>query len=472
MKRLHKSLAALALMGGASARLAAAPAPALTAVGAGEAARALDLLKASVGFRTEQGRGQVPVYAAYLGDLLRKGGFAASDITIDKVGETGTLILTWAGSDVSLKPLVVSDHMDVVAADPKDWTRDPFTAVVENGYVYGRGVYDDKFDVSMVVTALIALKKEGFVPKRTIVLALSGDEETDMRTSKLLAEKLKGAEMVLNGDSGGGALSEATGKPTVYGLQGGEKTYADFEIAVTSPGGHSSRPGPASANAIVQLSRDIGRIAAYRFPPQSNALTIAYLKATGAGTPGALGAAMKRFAADPKDAQAAETLSANPEYVGQVRTTCVTTMLSGGHALNALPQRAAVTVNCRIFPGVAIATVENQLKQVVDDPKAVFTVLGDPAASDASPLTPTIVSAVTKAVALNQPGVPIVPNMSAGASDSLYYRAAGVPSYGVSAMFIKPSDDFSHGLNERAPVAAIPGALAQWHSLLTTLAAR
>ena len=446
--------------------------PALAAsVPAGEADRALALLKASVGFRTEQGRGQVPVYAAYLADTLRKGGFAASDIVIDRIGETGTLTLTWAGSDPSLKPLVISDHMDVVAANPRDWVRDPFTAVADNGYLYGRGVYDDKFDVSMVVTSLIELRKEGFRPKRTIVLALSGDEETDMRTSRALAQKLKGAEMVLNGDSGGGALSETTAKPTVYALQGGEKTYADFEIAFTSPGGHSSRPGAASANAINRLAQAIDRIAAYQFPPRANALTRAYLEATAADTPGPLGDAMRRFAADPGDAQAAATLSANPEYVGQVRTTCVATMLSGGHALNALPQRAAVTVNCRIFPGVPIAAVEDQLKRVVGDPQATFTILGDPAASDASPLTPTIVSAMTRAVAANRPGVPIVPAMSAGASDSLYFRAVGIPSYGVSGMFIKPSDDFSHGLNERVPLDSIPGALAQWHSLLTTLAA-
>jgi len=439
---------------------------------AGEADRALDLLKASVGFRTEQGRGQVPVYAAYLADVLRKGGFAASDIVIDRIGETGTLTLTWAGSDASLKPLVISDHMDVVAADPKDWVRDPFTAVVEKGFVYGRGVYDDKFDVSMVITALIELRREGFSPRRTIVLALSGDEETDMHTSKALAQKLKGAELVLNGDAGGGVLSETTGRPTIYKLQGGEKTYVDFEIAFTSPGGHSSRPGPASDNAIVRLAHAIDRVAAYQFPPQYNALTIATFEAAAPDTPGALGQAMARFAADPSDAAAAATLSANPEYVGQVRTTCVATMASGGHAQNALPQRAAVNVNCRIFPGVPIAAIEDRLKQVVGDPSAIFTVLGDPAASDASPLTPLIVDAVTKAVAANRPGVPIVPGMAAGASDSLYYRAVGVPSYGVSGMFIKPSDDFSHGLNERAPIAAIPGALAQWHSLLTTLAMR
>lgn len=463
MARIARACIAVAVLGWSSMASSAAPSPPQ------EAADALALLKASVAFRTEEGRRQVPAYADYLKGVLVKGGFAPSDIVFTPIGETGSLELVWKGSDPSLRPIVISDHMDVVAANPKDWQRDPFRPVVENGYIYGRGAEDDKFDVAIVLTTLIQLKQEGFTPKRTIHLALSGDEETEMDTAIALAAKLKGAELVLNGDSGGGVLSE-DGKAVVWSLQAGEKTYADFEIAFTSPGGHSSRPGPASENAIYRLARAIDRIGAYQFPPQSNELTIAYLKATGERTPGPLGAAMKRFAADPKDAAAAATLSASPEYVGQVRTTCVATMLSGGHALNALPQRASVSVNCRIFPGVAIADVEATLKKVVADPAATFTVLGNPKASDASPLSPKIMAAVKKAVAANRPGVPIVPGMSAGASDSLHFRAAGIPSYGVSALFMKPSDDFAHGLNERAPVDAIPGALRQWHSLLTTLA--
>jgi carboxypeptidase PM20D1 len=463
MARFGKALAVAAMLGTSGMAMAAPPAPAQ------EATDALDLLKASIAFKTVEGNHQVPAYADYLKGVLVKGGFPAADIVFTPIGETGTLELTWRGSDPSLKPIVISDHMDVVAADPKDWTRDPFTAVVENGYIFGRGSIDDKFDVSMVITALIHLRQEGFKPKRTIHLALSGDEETEMKTAQALAPKLKGAELVLNGDGGGGVLTE-DGKPLVYGLQAGEKTYADFEIAFTSPGGHSSRPGPVGENAIYRLAKAIDRIAAYQFPPQFNELTIAYLKATAERTPGPLGEAMKRFAANPKDAQAAATLSADPEYVGQVRTTCVATMLSGGHALNALPQKAAVSVNCRIFPGVRIPDVEATLKQVVADPGATFTVLGEPTSSDASPLSPMIMDAMKKAVAVNQPGVPIVPSMSAGASDSLYFRAVGIPSYGISGAFMKPSDDFAHGLNERAPVAAIPGALRQWHSLLTTLA--
>jgi acetylornithine deacetylase/succinyl-diaminopimelate desuccinylase-like protein len=461
--RIGKALLAAAVVGTAHGALAAAPGP-------DQAGQALALLKASIGFQTVEGKHQVPAYADYLKSVLMKGGFSASDILFTPIGETGTLELTWKGSDPALKPIVISDHMDVVAADPKDWTRDPFKPVVEDGYVFGRGAIDDKFDDAVVITTLTALKQEGFKPRRTIILALSGDEEADMHTAQALARKLKGAEIVLNGDGGGGTLSE-DGKPLLYGLQAGEKTYADFEISFTSPGGHSSRPGPVKDNPIYRVAKAIDHIAAYQFAPQSNELTMAYLGAMAKRTPGPLGDAMKRFAANPKDAEAAAMLSAEPEYVGQVRTTCVATMLNGGHALNALPQKATVSVNCRIFPGVKVPDIEATLKQVVADPDAQFTVLGNPTASDASPLSPMIMAAVKKAVAANQPGVEIVPSMSAGASDSLYFRAVGIPSYGVSGAFMKPSDDFAHGLNERSPVAAIPGALRQWHSLLTTLAA-
>ncbi len=461
MVRFGTALMVSAVIGASAA--AASPAP-------DEAGRALDLLKASIAFKTVEGNHQVPAFADYLKSVLVKGGFAASDIVFTSIGETGTLVLTWHGSDPSLKPIVISDHMDVVAADPKDWTRDPFTPVVENGYIFGRGAIDDKFDDAVVITTLVAMRQQGFAPKRTIILALSGDEETEMHTAQALAQELKGAEIVLNGDGGGGVLSEGDNKPLLYGLQAGEKTYADFEIGFTSPGGHSSRPGPVKDNPIYRVAKAIDNIAAYRFPPQSNELTIAYLNAMAKRTPGPLGVAMKRFAADPKDAAAAAALSADPEYVGQVRTTCVATMLSGGHALNALPQKATVSVNCRIFPGVKVPDVEATLQRVVADPDAKFTVLGEPTASDASPLSPTIMAAMKTAVAANQPGVELVPSMSAGASDSLYFRAVGIPSYGVSGAFMKPSDDFAHGLNERAPIAAIPGALRQWHSLLTTLA--
>ena len=437
--------------------------PALAA--ATPSADALDLLKQSIAFHTVEGQGQVPAYAQFLAKRLEAGGIPAADIRIEPMGETATLVARYRGTGKQ-RPLVISAHMDVVEARAADWERDPFTPIVEDGYLFGRGADDNKFDVAMIVTTLLQLKAEGFQPTRDIILALSGDEETSMFTTRALAKQFPDAEFVLNGDGGGGRL-DTSGQPVVYDLQAGEKSYVDFEFTFTNPGGHSSRP--TGKNAIAQLARAIERIAAYRFPLQRNELTRASLQATGERTPGPLGEAMLRFAAT-GDAKAAAVLAAHPDTVGQIGTTCVPTMVRGGHALNALPQSATVSVNCRIFPGVSVESVRDRLVEVVADPEAKVTVLGDPSASDASPLRADIVTAVTKAVHARAPGLPIVPSMSAGATDSVHFRAAGIPSYGVSALFMRSEDAFAHGLNERVPLAAIDGALVQWHTLLTELA--
>ena len=435
------------------------------AVAATPAENALELLKESISFRTVEGQGQVPAFAEFLARRLEAGGIPAADIQITPMGETATLVARYRGTGAK-RPLVISAHMDVVEARAADWERDPFTPIVENGYLFGRGSDDNKFDLAMIVTTVLQLKAEGFRPGRDIILALSGDEETSMRTTRALAKEFPDAEFVLNGDGGGGKL-DTDGKPVVYDLQAGEKTYADFEFTFTSPGGHSSRP--SGKNAIAQLARAIDRIAAYHFPPQRNELTRASLEATGERTPGPLGEAMIRFAKT-GDPEAAAELARHPDTVGQIGTTCVPTMLRGGHALNALPQSATVSVNCRIFPGVTVESVRDRLMEVVADPQARVTVLDDPTASDASPLRADIVAAVTKAVHARAPGLPVVPSMSAGATDSLHFRAAGIPSYGVSALFMRSEDSFAHGLNERVPLAAIDGALLQWHALLTELA--
>jgi acetylornithine deacetylase/succinyl-diaminopimelate desuccinylase-like protein len=430
-------------------------------------AQALEILKRSVAFKTEQGAGQVPAYAAYLKSVLVEGGFAADSIVFDPMGETGTLMMTWKGSDPAKKPLIYSGHMDVVTADPKDWQRDPFTPVVEGGYLYGRGAEDDKFDTSVAIAALVQLRKAGFKPSRTIVLALSGDEETEMATTAALAEKLKGAELVLNGDGGGGTFSEE-GKAQVYSLEGAEKTYADFEISTTNPGGHSSRP--VKDNAIYELAQIIDRIAAYQFPPQQNEFTKAYFAMTGARTPGPMGEAMKRFAANANDAEAATALSAEPEYIGKVRTTCVATMLKGGHALNALPQKATLSVNCRIFPGVKLEDVKAKLVEVAADPRATVTMLNTPVASPPSPMRKDVMDAVRHAIDLRYPGLPIIPSQASGASDNMYYRRAGIPSYTLGGLFMRPSDERAHGLNERVEVSQIPGGVQYWVSLFGELA--
>lgn len=430
-------------------------------------AKALEMLKRSVAFKTVEGEGQVPAYAEYLAGELKAHGFAAEDITITPRGETATLTARFRGTDPKLKPILVASHMDVVPANREDWERDPFEAVVENGFVYGRGSSDNKFGLVTSTVALFWLKQEGFKPKRDVILVFSGDEETSMETTAALAQELKGAELLLNTDAGGASLGD-DGKPIVYEMQAAEKTYMDFEVTTTNPGGHSSRPG--ATNAIYDLAQIIDRLAAFRFPAKSNEITKAYFRAAGAITPAPVGPAMLRYAENPNDKEAYELLASDPEYVGQVGTTCVATMLRGGHAPNALPQSATVGINCRVFPGESVEYVQSTLAKVIDDPKSQIKLIYQPVPSDASPLREDVMKALRKAIDLRAPGLPIVPSMSAGATDSLHFRNAGVPSYGVGGRFMNPKDSFSHGLNERVPVATIDGALVQWRSLIRDLA--
>ena len=453
---------------GTALALAASVAPAQAPTPAQDLPQTMDMLRQAVGMHTVEGAGQVPAFAAYLADKLKAGGFAAADVEIIPVGETAALVARYRGTG-SGQPILLSGHMDVVAANPSDWQRDPFTLVDENGYLYGRGSADMKSGVVVLVQTLIRLKREGFRPGRDIILLLSGDEETAMASTRELARRYPKAEFLLNADAGGGTLDPASGKPVLYEVQAAEKTYADFQVTLTSPGGHSSEPG--ADNAIYRLARVIERLAAYQFPPQINDITRASLGALGAHTPGPLGDALRQFAKHPDDAEAAATISADPAYIGQIRTTCVATMLSGGHALNALPQRASVNVNCRIFPGTSVESVRDTLVQTINDPSAQVAILPPPpVASPASPLRKDVMDAVTFAVHQRYPDVTVVPGMSAGASDSMYFRNAGVPSYGVNAAFTKPDDTFAHGLNERLPTSELAAGLDFWHTLLTRLA--
>jgi acetylornithine deacetylase/succinyl-diaminopimelate desuccinylase-like protein len=430
--------------------------------------QALEILKKGVAFRTVAGPGnQTPAYAEYLKGVLAAGGYKPDEITIEPMKDTAFLIARYPGTDPKKKPLVISGHMDVVEARPEDWTRDPFTPVVENGWIYGRGSVDNKFEVSMEVATLAKLRREGWKPGRDVVLALSGDEETMMATTAVLAQRLKNADLVLNGDGGGGSLKD--GKPTPYGIQGAEKTYADYLVTFTDPGGHSSRPTPT--NAIYRLAKALDKVAAYRFPTMENEITRASLAADAEVNPGPLGEAMKKFAADPKDEAAIATLSASADYNPILRTTCVATMISGGHAPNALPQKASANINCRIFPGTPSESVRQKLVEVIGDP-TVTVAKADSGSIDApaSPLRPDVVKAVTRAVHARYPGLAVVPSQDSGASDSMYFRALGIPSYGVSGLFMEEGQSFIHGLNEKAPVAGIDGTLQHWDMLLREIA--
>jgi carboxypeptidase PM20D1 len=460
-----KAIACLALLGLGAAAVAAAPSHPQAA------AQALDLAKQAIALRSVRGpANRTPQVAALFKSALVAGGFPATDISITPVDDTACLIARWRGSDPALKPILISGHMDVVEAKPADWQRDPFTPVVENGYLFGRGASDMKLDAAVAIESLIALRRAGFRPRRDIVLALSGDEETTMKSSRIITDRFTDAEMVINIDGGNGRLDDRTGKPMFLAWGGAEKTYADFELSVTNEGGHSSQP--RATNAINQLAAALVRIGEYRFKPELNDITRGFFTNAARYQDANTAAAMRRFAANPADAQAIAVLRDNPDMVGKIGTTCVATMINGGHALNALPQRATANINCRIFPGHKPAEIMAELKRVAAEPAVAFRdVTGDDAvATNASPVLPQFTAAIAKAMAQVRPGVGVFPTVDQGASDNMWFRAKGVPSYTASGVFYKESEDFSHGLNERTPVASIGPAVDYTMVLLTELA--
>ncbi|MET3759633.1 M20/M25/M40 family metallo-hydrolase [Sphingomonas sp. UYEF23] len=452
-----------------SATILTSGAHAAAPTAAASANAALDLAKKAIALRSVKGPGnQTPQVAALYKAALVAGGFADADVEIVPVDDTAYLIGTWRGSDPSLKPMVISGHMDVVEAKPADWKRDPFTPVVENGYLYGRGATDMKLDGTIAITALTDLRRSGYKPKRTIVIEFSGDEETAMKTSTLIAERLKDANIVLNVDGGGGVLDETTGKPKYWTWNGAEKTYADFRLTVTNPGGHSSMPRPV--NAIVELSKALEKVGAYQFKPELSPLTREALTKAAPFEEPAIGAALKAFVADPTDKAAIATLTANPATVGKIGTTCVPTLVNGGHAENALPQRATANINCRIFPGHKPADIMAELGRVIADPAVTIADVSEGSvANDASPMRSDFITAITRAMGQVYPGVPVFPAMASGASDSMWFRSHHVASYGASPTFIKPSDDFSHGLDERTPIATIEPGIRYYKLLFTDL---
>lgn len=432
--------------------------------------KAREIFRRVIAFKTSVGLGQVPAMANYLAGEFRAAGFPEADVHVLPLGETASLVVRYRGDGSRGKPILLMAHMDVVTAKREDWQRDPFTLVEESGYFYGRGTYDVKNGVTTLTAAFLRLRAEGFVPTRDLVIMFTGDEETTAYTTQELAHnhrELIDADFALNSDAGVGRLDETTGRPIYYGVETAEKTYASFELTVRNPGGHSAYPGPD--NAIYQLADALEKLQAYHFPVMWNDTTLGYLRGIAGLAPGKMGPAMRKFAANPHDAEAAAVLSGSPEYIGMIRTTCVPTLLRGGHADNALPQSATATVNCRIFPGVDPMAVQATLQEIAG-PKVEIAPIGTLDWSDASPLREDVLSAITRAVHVRHPGIPVIPSQAAGASDSVYTRPLGIPSYGASESFIKESDDFSHGLDERLPVQSFYDGLDYWYVLLKDLA--
>ena len=432
--------------------------------------QAREIFAAIVGIESSIGKGKVPLVAKYLAERFKAGGFPAADIHILPLGETASLVVRYRGSGKGGRPIALIAHMDVVTAKRSDWQRDPYRLIEENGFFFGRGTSDVKQEVALLTATFLRLKAEGFVPTRDLIIAFSGDEETEQATARDLVtahRDLVDAEFALNGDGGGGVLSEGSAKPLIFYVQGAEKSSGQFLLTTHNAGGHSSQP--RADNAIYELADALKAVQGYAFPLKWNEWTLGDFKAAGPVTPGPLGAAMAKFAADPGNAEAAAEISKNPAFVGRIRTTCVATMITGGHAENALPQSATATINCRIFPGTSAADVQKTLQGLVG-PKVDVRQGYDALVSDASPMRADVMNAAAKAVQAADPGAPVVPTQAAYATDGAVYRNAGIPTYGVGSVFIMDSEEFAHGLNERIRVKEFYKGLTFWDVMIKTLA--
>lgn len=419
-----------------------------------------DLYEELVETNTTLSVGSCTLAAERMGARLIAAGYPAAEVRVLASSERpkdGNLAAVLYGSDRSAPPLLLLAHIDVVEANPADWTRDPFTLIEEGGYFYARGVADDKAQAAVWVDTLIRLRAEGFRPRQDIKIALTCGEET--------SDTWNGVEWLLENHpdalSAGFALNEgargrldADGHRLALEIQAGEKVYQDFQLEITNQGGHSSRPVPD--NAIDRLANGLVRLWDQPFPLEVNATVRAYLTAM-AGTTPALAADMRLVAAEQPDVAAAARLSAaDPGLNAIMRTTCTPTMVSAGHAPNALPQRARANVNCRILPGHTAAEVKAELERLIADPGIVVTLGGEPdPVSPPPPLTPAILDPILATAARHWPGVPVVPSMAAGATDGRFTNAAGIPTYGVTGMFGDPDGGGAHGLNERIRVRSL-----------------
>jgi len=435
------------------------------------ARKTFEIFRTIIEIDTSKAMSNTPKVAQFLADELVEAGFPPSDVEVVRKDDLAALIVSYRGDGSSgKKPILFLGHMDVVEAYAKDWERPPFELTLDETNFYGRGTTDNKFGIAQLTSTFIRLKQEGFVPTRDLILAFSGDEESGMITTRMLAYErpdLAQAEFALNSDAGGGDL-DRNGKAITYNIQAAEKTYATWEITVRNPGGHSSRP--REDNAIYDLADAIGKIQGYEFPVRYSDMTLAYFRETGEQRGGELGDAMLQFANDPGNEAAAARLARESSYIGTTRTTCVVTMLKAGHAENALPQSATATVNCRIFPGVSAANIESILREVVANTEVEFELLEEPTESPISELREDVVDAVSTAVNARYPEVKLIAYMESGGTDGMHFRRAGIPTWAVSGIFMDPDEMYAHGLNERVPIKAFYDALDHWSIIIRQLA--
>ena len=444
------------LVAGAAFTVAAMPA---SAQGRADEKPFFALYKELVETNTVVGVGSCTKASAQLAARLKAAGYADSDITLFSTPDhpnDGGLVAVLKGSDARAKPMLLLGHLDVVEAKRADWQRDPFTLIEENGFYYGRGTVDDKAQAAIWADAMIRFRQQGYKPRRTIKLALTCGEETTyaFNGAQWLTQNkpdLIAAEFALN--EGGGGRLDAQGKRQVLAVQVGEKAAQNYTMLVTNPGGHSS--APPTDNAIYDLAGALKAVQGYEFPVKFTDTTRAFFAATAKSLGGETGAAITQLLANPNDKAADRIVSRDKTLHSTLRTTCVATLLSAGHAENALPQRATANINCRIFPGESVDGTLATLKQLAG-PKVSVTA-NQPVRPTAIPptLDPEIIGPMRAVAAKHFPGVPLLPLMSTGATDGVFLEAIGIPVYGAPGTFLELDNNGTHGLNERIRISSL-----------------
>jgi acetylornithine deacetylase/succinyl-diaminopimelate desuccinylase-like protein len=429
---------------------------------------ARELLAELVGINTTEARGSTTLAAEAMRARLLAAGYDAGDVVVvEPSPRKGNLVARLRGRDPALRPILLLAHIDVVEANAEDWTLPPFELIERDGFFFGRGTADNKDEAAIYVANLIRYRDEGFVPARDIIVALTADEEggPDNGVVWLLEHRreLIDAEYALN--EGGGGILDEHGRHLVHTVQASEKKYQNFRVEATNPGGHSSRPRPD--NAIYDLAVALLRIGAHEFAVNLNDVTREYFRRSAELEDDETADAMRRLVADPADAQAAAQLARDARNNAVMRTTCVATLLEGGHAPNALPQRARANVNCRILPDESPDDVLAALQRAAGDDVTV-TLVGRAIDSPPSPLDPRVLEPIERLTRELWGDVPVIPTMSTGATDGLYLRNAGIPVYGVSGLFY--GETFAHGMNERIPVQSFYDGLEFLYRLVKELA--
>lgn len=427
------------------------------------------ILQQLIAINTSDSAGHTPEAARAMAARLLDAGLPAADVQV--LGYSPryqSLVARYRGKPSGKRPILLMAHLDVVDARREDWSSDPYRLAVRDGFYYGRGSTDNKAGAAMLVANFIRYRREGFVPDRDLILVLTADEETTGASIQwLLAEHrdLLEAEFALNTDGGGGDYRD--GKPIRFNVQAAEKVYQSFNLEVRNRGGHSSRPVPD--NAIYRLSEGLARLGRYHFPVSLNEVTRAFFERGAQAELPTVAADMRRLAASGDTAAARRLSESSPYYNSVLRTTCVATRLFAGHADNALPQLARATVNCRILPGQSIDSVQARLEQAVADTAIHFSRIAEAHPSPPSPLRPEIMGPIEALAARFWPQVPVVPEMSTGASDGLYTRNAGIPTYGVGAIFEDLNDSRAHGRDERVGIKEYHQAAEYWYALVKRL---